>query len=295
MPLKTQINEALLRALLTDQFPALGRLPVRPVPQMGWGNRTFLVGDELVARLPSAAAYEAQIHREQRWLPYLRSNLPIEVPEPVAQGRPGHGYLWAWSIYRWINGDPAASAPPKNMGEFGRALGSFLNAMHRVPAIGGPEPGQDNFYRGAPLNVYDKQFRKAIALLSSQFDTAVALSVWDAALASPWLGPPIWVHGDIALGNLLVREDKLAAVIDFGQLCVGDPACDLAIAWTYFRGEHRSAFRASVVLDLDTWQRGRAWALWKAAIVAAEIVQTNAVEGPLARETIKEILADATH
>jgi aminoglycoside phosphotransferase (APT) family kinase protein len=167
--------------------------------------------------------------------------------------------------------------------------------LHRVPAIGGREPGQDNFYRGAPLNVYDKQFRKAIALLSSQFDTAVALSVWDAALASPWHGPSLWVHGDIALGNLLVREDKLAAVIDFGQLCVGDPACDLAIAWTYFRGEHRSAFRASVALDPDTWQRGRAWALWKAAIVAAEIVQTNAVEGPLARETIKEILADATH
>jgi len=289
------IDEARVRALLAEQFPEWSDLPVRPVAQPGWDNRSFRVGDELVARLPSAAAYSAQVQREHRWLPYLRPHLPLEVPQPVAVGQPGQGFPWSWSIYRWIDGDTAADLSPISPIQFAEDLGGFLFALHRVPALGGPEPGQSNFYRGAPLTIYDRQFRQGIKLLSAQFNQAGALAVWEAALATRWTAAPVWVHGDFALGNLIVRQGRLAAVIDFGQLCVGDPACDVAIAWTYLRTDARSAFRRSLGLDPGTWQRGRAWALWKAVIVAAGLTRTNAIEGRWSQQTILEIMSDAEH
>lgn len=290
-----QVDDALVRALVADQFPESAHLPVHPAPQSGWDNRTFLLGNDMVARLPSAQCYEAQVHREQRWLPYLHSRLPVEVPQPLALGRPGRGYPWSWSIYRWIAGDTAANSPPSNVSQFAEDLALFLNSLHKVPADGGPRPGPDNFHRGGALDVYDWQFREAMAVLGSSIDRAAALAVWDAAIASNWSDPPVWVHGDLALGNLLVRDGRLAAVIDFGQLCVGDPACDLAIAWTFFRAPHRHAFRARLALDPATWQRGRAWALWKAAIVAARLVETSAIEARTSQQTIDEVLHDAAH
>ena len=291
-PGSLQIDESLARALIADQFPIWAGLQVRAVPQPGWDNRSFLLGDDFVIRLPSAAAYEAQVQREQRWLPHLASHVPFEIPEPVALGRPGRGYPWSWSVYRWIAGKTAASAPPGDMGQFAIDLALVLNALHRVPAEGGPDPGRDNFHRGGPLEVYDEEARQAIAALGSRINRAGAIDAWEEGLASRWTRPPVWVHGDMALGNLLVRGGRLAAVIDFGQLCVGDPACDLAIAWTCLRAQHRQAFRGRLEVDAATWQRGRAWALWKAAIVAAGLVATNAIEGKAARLTLDEILDD---
>ncbi len=292
-PESLQIDETLVRGLIADQFPNWADLQVRAVPQPGWDNRTFLLGHDFVARLPSAAAYEEQVHREQRWLPYLRTHVPFEIPEPVALGQPGRGYPWSWSVYRWIAGDTAASAPPSDMGQFAEDLALMLIALQRVPAEGGPDPGEHNFHRGGPLRAYDEQARQAIAALRGQIDSAEALNVWTAGLASCWKQPTVWVHGDIALGNLLTRGGRLAAVIDFGQLCVGDPACDLAIAWTYLRAQHRQAFRNRLKVDLATWRRGRAWALWKAAIVAASLVDTNTIEGQASHLTMDEILSDS--
>jgi aminoglycoside phosphotransferase (APT) family kinase protein len=129
-------------------------------------------------------------------------------------------------------------------------------------------------------------------ILDGRINVAAAVEAWESAAHSNWNCLPVWVHGDIALGNLLLSEGRLAAVIDFGQLCVGDPACDLAIAWTYLRGEQRRALQARLALDLPTWCRGRAWALWKAAIVAAKLTKTKAVEGQSAWQTIDEVLLD---
>lgn len=90
-------------------------------------------------------------------------------------------------------------------------------------------------------------------------------AMWKAALAARWDGPPVWFHGDVAPGNLLVdASGRLCAVIDFGQFGVGDPACDLTIAWTLLRGRAREAFRAAMAIDKPMWVRGRGWALWKA-------------------------------
>jgi aminoglycoside phosphotransferase (APT) family kinase protein len=286
------IDSALVHALITDQFPQWAGLPVQPMPEGGWDNRTFRVGDEWVARLPSAAAYEAQVLREQQWLPYLGEHLPLAIPQPVACGKPGCGFPWAWSIYRWIPGVSAASSPPSDKLQFATDLAMFLNALRQAPADSGPVSGQENFYRGGDLSIYNHQFQQAIATFAEPFDASMAVTIWDSARHSSWRQRPVWVHGDVALGNVLMREGRLGAVIDFGQLCVGDPACDLAIAWTYFRGKDRIAFLDSQELDSDTRQRGRAWALWKAAIVVAGLTQTNAVEGKAAKQTIAEVLAD---
>jgi aminoglycoside phosphotransferase (APT) family kinase protein len=287
------IDESLIQALIRDQFPQWAHLPVHAIPRSGWDNRTFRVGDHLLARLPSAQGYAAQVHREQRWLPYLRSHLPLDIPAPVGLGRPAHGYPWAWSVYTWIPGASAADQAPVDVGQFVERLSDFLTVLHTIPADAGLTASADNFFRGGSVKVYDGQFRQAIAILGSRIDSLAALNLWESATASHWTQPPVWVHGDIALGNLILSEDSLVAVIDFGQMCVGDPACDLAIAWTYLRGKHRKDFRSRLAVDAATWHRAKAWALWKAAIVAAKLVDSNAVEAQTCWETIHEVMNDA--
>jgi aminoglycoside phosphotransferase (APT) family kinase protein len=116
---------------------------------------------------------------------------------------------------------------------------------------------------------------------------------WDAALqAPPWSGPPLWIHGDLSAGNLLVREGRLAAVIDFGCVGVGDPACDLMIAWTFLVPQARAVFRSALAVDGATWARGRGWALSTALIALPYYMDTNPVMVRGARHTIAEVLAD---
>ncbi|MGH6623752.1 MAG: phosphotransferase, partial [Burkholderiaceae bacterium] len=162
--------------------------------------------------------------------------------------------------------------------------------LQRIDPADGPQPGLHNFHRGGSLAIYDPEARRAIAALKDVIDVSVATEVWEAALATIWRGPPVWVHGDVSTGNLLVCDGRLSGVIDFGMLGVGDPACDLSIAWTFFVGESRQAFRATLPLDADTWARGRGWALWKALIVAAGFAKTNAVESAQPQRVIEEVL-----
>ena len=243
-------------------------------------------------RLPSAQAYSAQVAVEQRWLPFLAPHLPLRIPEPLAMGIPSNGYPWKWSVYRWIPGEASSQKNIKSLTDFSRQLAAFLASLQQIEAASGPQPGAANFYRGGSLSVYDNQARSAITALGGRINTHAADRVWSAALRTCWEGPPVWVHGDIAIGNLLLNRGNLSAVIDFGQLAVGDPACDLAIAWTLLRGENRKAFRTTLALDCSTWQRARAWALWKAMIVAAGMTTTNADEGVLCWHVIDEVLAE---
>ncbi|HEX5686765.1 MAG TPA: aminoglycoside phosphotransferase family protein [Ideonella sp.] len=286
------IDERLVSNLVAEQFPHWAHLPVSAVARGGWDNRTFHLGDELLVRLPSGPAYAAQVLREQRWLPHLAPHLTLAIPEPVAMGRPGGGYPWHWSVYRWLTGQAVVEHPVVDLAGFTADLARFLVSLQSVDASQGPAAGVQTFHRGGALSVYDAQCRAAVQALEGRIDTAVALRAWELALSSSWGRAPVWVHGDIALGNLLLLEGKLHAVIDFGQLCVGDPACDLAIAWTFLRGAHRAAFREALAVDLGTWRRGRAWALWKAAIIAAGISQTNAVEGAACWQTLDEIVIE---
>lgn len=293
MPLERDaIDVALVQRLIADQFPQWAGLPIRPVALSGWDNRTFHLGDEMLVRLPSAAGYAAQVEKEQRWLPRLAPQLPLPIPVPLAMGKPTAEYPWPWSIYRWLDGEPAATAPIADMTRFATDLAGFLGALYRIDATGGPAAGSHNFWRGGPLEVYDGETRAAITALAGRVDAGAATEVWEAALASRWDREPVWVHGDVAVGNLLVEDGRLSAVIDFGSSGVGDPACDLVIAWTFLEGESRRAFRAALPFDAGTWARGRAWALWKALITAAGQSETNAPEAAWALQTIDAVLAD---
>jgi aminoglycoside phosphotransferase (APT) family kinase protein len=230
------------------------------------------------------------VQKEQTWLPQLAPQLPLPIPEPLAQGEPAEGYPWSWSVYRWIDGQTATTDRIADLTEHALGVAEFLHALARVDATGGPLPGAHNFHRGGPPAFYDDETRQAIARLGDAVDADAAIAVWDAALASRWDGPPVWFHGDISPGNLLVDYGRLSAVIDFGTSGIGDPACDLAIAWTQFSGRSREAFRSAMDLDADTWARGRGWTLWKALIVAAglEGEDPDAVEARRVVETVIE-------
>jgi aminoglycoside phosphotransferase (APT) family kinase protein len=171
-------------------------------------------------------------------------------------------------------------------------VAEFLLALQRIDAAGGPRPGAQSFFRGAPPAHYDQETRQALARLDGHVDATACAAVWDAALASTWEGPDVWFHGDIAAGNLLVRDGRLAAVIDFGTSGVGDPACDLVIAWTMFDGASRAAFREVVGQDAGTWARARGWALWKALITFPDDVDGNPAAAAGNQRVIARVLDD---
>ena len=286
------IDETLVRRLVATQFPGWKELPIRPVALSGWDNRTFHLGDQMLVRMPSREEYAAQVDKEQDWLPKLAPFLPLPIPEPLAVGEPMSGYPWKWSIYRWLEGDSAAVGAIADLCAFAASLAQFLVALQRIDSTGGPLPGLHSFYRGGDVEIYDAEVRRALVALKDKIDVDAAAAVWEMALKSTWQGAPVWVHGDICAGNLLVQEGRLCAVIDFGQLAVGDPACDLAIAWTLFKGESRRVFRLMLPLDEGTWSRGRGWALWKALGVAAGGTNPNNFESRLCGQIIEEVLED---
>ncbi|MGM1063020.1 aminoglycoside phosphotransferase family protein [Saccharothrix sp. Mg75] len=286
-----EVDEHLARRLVDGQFPAWAGLPVRPVELNGWDNRTFRLGDELTVRLPSGDWYALQVAKEQRWLPVLAPHLPLPVPTPVAQGVPGHGYPYPWSVYRWLDGRPAAVAGTGDATAFATDLARFLAALRRVDATDGPAPGEHNFYRGGPVAVYEDEVDAAVEALGAEVPRDEVLATWEEAVASVWRDRPTWFHGDVAPGNLLVRDGALAAVIDFGTSGVGDPACDVVIAWTTLSGDARDAFRRTLGLDPGTWARGRGWALWKALISLVGALERDET-GEDHRRVVRRVLAD---
>ncbi len=219
------IDEKLVYLLVASQFPQWKDLPVRPVAVQGWDNRTFHLGKQMLVRMPSAAEYAMKVEKEQKWLPRLAPLLPLSIPEPLAMGEPGGGYPWRWSIYRWIEGNTAGSAYIADLCDFATSLAQFLIALQRIDTTDGPLPGPHNFYRGGKLTTYDAETRHAIDALKSKIDVDTVTKIWEEGIATTWQFPSVWVHGDISAGNLLVQEGKLSAVIDFGGLAVGDPAC----------------------------------------------------------------------
>ena len=295
MKMNMKIDVALVRRLLAAQLPRWADLEIVPVEPGGHDHRTFRVGAGLSIRLPSAEAYAAQIEKERHWLPRLAPQLPLPIPEPVAPGTPGEGYPWPWSVYRWLEGETATDRRVDDMPRFARELARFLLALQQIDSSRGPVPGPHNFFRGGSLTTYDEQTREAIAALQGQIDAQAATELWQAALSAKWSSAPVWVHGDIAAGNLLVNQGQLSAVIDFGCAGVGDPACDLVIAWTFFTGESRAAFRDTLALEDGLWARARGWALWKALITLADSSPPDAARAPEATHasaTLEAVLAE---
>ena len=224
------IDVALARRLVADQFPHWAGLPIAGVAADGWDNRTFRLGAELTVRLPTGDWYAEQVAKEQRWLPVLAPRLPLPIPRPVAMGRPGCGFPYPWSVYRWLDGEPAAPARIADLAGFASAVAGFLAALAAVDATNGPAPGRHNFFRGGPLTTYADEALQAVDALGAEIPRDPVLRAWEDATATRWERDPVWLHGDVAPGNLLVRDGRLAAVIDFGCCGVGDPACDAVLA-----------------------------------------------------------------
>jgi aminoglycoside phosphotransferase (APT) family kinase protein len=285
------IDERLARRLVDRQFPHWADLPLTEVGRQGWDNRTYRLGSDLCVRLPSGDWYALQVEKEQRWLPVLAPKLPLPIPVPVAEGQPDLGYPYPWSVYRWLDGLPVADSQIADQVRFADDLARFLVALREIDASGGPGPGRHNFYRGGSLSTYADETYRALDRLGPAVDQAACRAVWDEAMASSWLADPVWFHGDVAVDNLLIRDERLGAVIDFGTSGVGDPACDVVIAWTFLRGASRDRFKTRIDLDADTWARGRGWALWKALITIAGRVDHEAEPVRAGYAVIDEVLS----
>jgi aminoglycoside phosphotransferase (APT) family kinase protein len=255
--------------LIADQYPRWAHLPISRVELDGSDNTTFRLGAKLSVRLPSADAYTLQVEKEHRWLPILAPQLPLPIPTPVARGVPSESFPRPWSVYVWLEGEPATVDRVADQKRLATDLADFLGALYSVDPADGPPAGPHSFFRGGPLATYDGQTRETIRALAGTIDATAASAVWEDALAEEWAAPAVWVHGDVTASNLLAVDGRLSAVIDFGCAAVGDPACDTVIAWTVFSGASRQAFGDRLPVDEGTWRRGRGWALWKALNVVA--------------------------
>jgi aminoglycoside phosphotransferase (APT) family kinase protein len=286
---EVDIDAPLVGRLLAAQFPHWADLPVSPVASAGTDNAIYRLGDDMIVRLPRIPGAAGQVAKEQRWLPRLAPHLPLAIPVPLGKGAPAEGYPWHWSIYRWLEGE---NATPDSR-QAATTLAHFVGALQRIDPAGGPPPGSHNFFRGVPLADRDASTRDAIAALAGTVDTEAVTAAWEAALRAPaWDAPPVWIHADLVPGNLLAVDGQLSAVIDFGGLGVGDPACDVIAAWSLFSAEARNAFRAALPVDDATWDRGRGWALSIGLIALPYYRSSNPVFAAVARRMIDEVLAD---
>jgi aminoglycoside phosphotransferase (APT) family kinase protein len=259
-PDEVPTSPALVRALVLEQFPEWAELQVERVASFGTDHALYRLGGEMVARLPRREVNAASLRSERRWLPRLAPRLPLAVPLPLAEGRPGHGYPFEWSVYRWLDGKPAEHEPIADLARAATDLGAFVAALQRIDPTGGPTPGPHNAFRGAPLERFDERTRVSIAELGVD-----AAALWEEALAAPpWDRAPVWHHGDLDVRNLLVTKGRVSGVIDFGCLGVGDPACDVAVAWKVLPPEQRDRFREALAVDDATWTRARGWTLSQA-------------------------------
>lgn len=290
---EVDIDEAQVCALIEAQFPRWAGLPVRPVRSSGTDNAMFRLGEELCVRLPRRPSCAGQVEKDLRWLPRLAPHLPLALPEPLELGRPGGGYPFTWGVYRWLDGEESAFELLTDPVGGAQVLAGFLKALQAIDATDAPRPGPSNFGRGVELARRDGSMRKAIAALEDddETDTAAVAASWQESLdAAQYAGEPVWIHGDLLPGNLLVTGGRLSAVIDCAGLVAGDPAGDLLPAWSLLRGESRAAFREATGVDEDTWLRGRGWALSIAASGLPYYRDTNPGFVRLCRRIVTEVL-----
>ena len=288
------IDAGLVRRLLRDQFPHWAGLEIARVPAAGTDNALYRLGDEMVVRLPRREHNLIGLKKERLWLPRFAPLLPLAVPVPLAIGEPGEGFPLEWAIYRWLEG---ATATAERLGDLARAaadLARLIAALQRIDPTDGPPAGRHNGYRGGPLTLRDPSMRSGLTTLSSDIDVPAVTAIWEEALAAPrWDHAPVWLHGDLDARNLLVRDGRLSAVLDFGSIGVGDPATDVMVAWKVLSADTREIFRNALSIDDATWARARGWAASQAVIALAYYtLETNAVLVREARRWLAELFAD---
>ena len=281
------VDEATAARLVAEQHPSLAGLPVRAVPSVGTVNAVFRLGDDLCLRLPRVPAWAMSLDRELEWLPRLAPHLPVPVPQVVATGEPGAGYPLRWAVLRWIEGEPYADDVVADEVVVARRLAAFVRALRAVDAAGAPVAGR------RPLAELDVETRAALRAVPDLLDVDAATAAWERAVAAPvWDGRPSWIHGDLLRPNLLVRDGRLCAVIDFGGVGGGDPATDVVAAWSVFGPAGRRAYRRALDVDDATWERARGIALHQAALLIPYYRDTNPAFAALGRRTVERVLED---
>ncbi|MGF1430581.1 aminoglycoside phosphotransferase family protein [Kitasatospora sp. LaBMicrA B282] len=258
------VDEATVRALLREQLPQWADLPLAPAGA-GTDNRMFRLGDRLLLRLPRTADTAQALRKEQTWLPRLAPRLPCRIPEPVHRGTPSAAFPLAWSVYRWIDGAEPTAESVTDWAAFGADLAGVVQRLHDVPLMGATRQGELSWYRGGDLAACDgwvgRAFDACRAIEELDLDLARLQQLWRRALTLPGpAGRQVWLHGDLRPANLLVRQGKLHAVIDFGCLSVGFPDAEHSPLWD-LPAAARQAYRDALGLDELTWQRARAWAV----------------------------------
>ena len=289
-PDEVETDVSLVRRLLAAQFPHWAELAIDPVVSYGTDHDIYRLGEQLAVRLPRIGWATAQAAKEAEWLPKLAPHLPLAVPVQLAMGHPAEGYPFDWSVYEWLPGENANGT----IGDLDQAavdLAAFVKALRKVDTTDAhPRPPRS---RGAPLAELDEQVRRSVAELGDRVDGDAALRSWKQSLdAGAWDQAAVWVHGDLLPGNLLVVDGRLSAVIDFGGLNVGDPACDLQPAWNLFAGSSRARFRSELEVDQASWLRGRGWALCQAVLALPYYWDTNPGMIRQASHALTQVLAD---
>ncbi len=276
-------DAALVQRLVAAQFPEWAALSIERVPSSGTDNALYRLGDDMVVRLPRIHWATSGLAKELQWLPVLAPLLPVAISMPLATGMPADGYPWEWGVYSWLPGrNPAPGDVPM------ADLVELLRAFREIELPDAPPTR-----RGKPLLSQDEWVRAALVELEGIIDTEAATAEWDAALEVPdWSGPPVWLHGDLLPGNLLVQDGRVSGVLDFSLVGVGDPACDLIVAWALLPSEERESLRGELDVDADTWARGRGWALSIALVALPYYKDTNPSFAATARHLIAEVLAE---
>jgi aminoglycoside phosphotransferase (APT) family kinase protein len=287
---QVDVDGVLVRRLLATQFPQWADLPLVEVRSTGTVNAMYRAGPDLAVRLPLVEQWAGGLTNELEWLPRLAPSLPLAVPEPVAAGEPGEGYPFRWAVYRWVDGETWAVDRVADPCRAAEELAAFAHALQAVDPTGEPRPRPAS--HGGPLRDRDAGVQAALAAAGGAVDTVAIRAAWAAALEVPvWDGAPVWVHSDLLAGNVLVRDGRLHAVIDWGGAGVGDPAANALAAWSLFTAESRAVYRAALGVDDATWERGRGWALTRIMNVPY-YADTNPLFVEDARRTLDEALAD---
>ena len=259
------INVDLVKELIKTQYPKFSNLEIKMVKKSGHDNRTFHLGDSMSIRLPSGPSYASQIEKELTWLPKLKSYISLPIPCPIAKGEPSDKYPFNWAINRWLEGETVDYDNISDLNELAVDLARFLKELQSIDASLGPIAGEHNFHRGGNISVYHSEYIELVDNLYKFIgvEKSLLLEIWNLGLNSKWTKKPVWVHGDLVATNMLALNGKLEAIIDFGILGVGDPACDLSMYWTFFDKKSREIFKSELDFDKSTWDRARAWVIWK--------------------------------
>ena len=285
---EVSVDDATVRVLLAEQFPRWANKSLVRFADSGTDSAIYRLGDDMGVRLPRIHWAEAQIEKECRWLSALASGLPTPIPVPLAQGRPGHGYPYPWLVYPWLEGTSLDHTTVEDWEVLARDLGEFVLALEQVPTDDGPRPKQ----RGLPMAPFDQAVQWALGQLEGLIDVDRARRVWQSALeAGLWQHEPVWVHGDLLPGNILVRDGRLCGVIDWSGAGVGDPACEAMVAWA-LPPSARRAFKETLDFDDATWARARGWVIQQTALYIPYYANTLPQAVDQAKTRLNEVLID---